>query len=150
MSTEPEESPRRRVLVVSDEQETGRFLGRVLEDWGFETAICPVDEMAIEMASSVPPFDAVLGDSIGGPVVRRVRNLADPDRAATPIVILAAYDATDSNGTEALAAGASYHLSRPIVEHELVSAIRDVVVDTTPAETDEATDESTDEATDNQ
>jgi DNA-binding response OmpR family regulator len=131
MSSEPE------VLVVSDEQEAGRFLGRVLEDSGFDVVTCPVDEMAIELASSFPPFDAVLGDGIGGKVVRRVRNLADQGRATTPIVILGAYEATESDETEALAAGATLYLSRPIVEQELVSAIRDVVAGKGPAGPDE-------------
>ena len=88
-----EQSTTRRVLVVSDAQDVGRFLGRVLEDAGLDVVTCSVDDIAIELASSHPAFDAVLGDSIDPLVSRRVRNLADPDRAATPIVVLAPYNA---------------------------------------------------------
>ena len=134
MSEQPTTS---RVLVVSDMKDAGRFLGRVLEDSGLEIVTCSSDDVAIELASSFPAFDAVLGDSIGEPVVRRVRNLADPDRAATPIVILAPYHADDTESDAVMTGGATSYLTRPIVEHDLVGAIRAVLPDddSTPEQT---------------
>jgi DNA-binding response OmpR family regulator len=123
--TEP--TARRRVLVVSDELNAGRFLARVLEDAGFEIVTCPVDDIAIELASSFPAFDAVLGDRIDSTVVRRVRNLADPDRAATPVVILARQDVDADALGDVGDAGPSIHLSMPISEHELVRAVSEVM-----------------------
>ncbi len=116
-------------------KDAGRFLGRVLEDSGLEIVTCSSDDVAIELASSFPAFDAVLGDSIGEPVVRRVRNLADPDRAATPIVILAPYHANDADAV--MTAGATSYLTRPIAEHDLVGAVRAVLTDdsSTPGQT---------------
>jgi DNA-binding response OmpR family regulator len=120
-------SASRRVLVVSDELNAGRFLARVLEDAGFEIVTCPIDDIAIELASSFPAFDAVLGDRIDRTVVRRVRNLADPDRAATPVVILAPQDAEYDAPDDSDDAGPSIHLSRPIAERDLVRAVSEVM-----------------------
>lgn len=112
---------------MSDELNAGRFLARVLEDAGFEIVACPVDDIAIELASSFPAFDAVLGDRIDSTVVRRVRNLADPDRAATPIVILAPQDGDDDAQAIAGDAGPSIHLSTPVAEQKLVEAVSGVM-----------------------
>ena len=117
----------RRVLVVSDEQDAGRFLGRVLEDAGLDVVICSVEDIAIELASSHPAFDAVLGDSIDPLVSRRVRGLADPDRATTPIVVLAPYNAGQGAAEAAVANGATAYVTRPVIEHELVKAIHAVL-----------------------
>ena len=127
---------------MSDLKDVGRFLSRVLEDSGLEILMCSFDDVAIEMASAFPAFDAVLGDSISDLVVRRVRNLADPDRAATPIVILAPYQATDTEADAVMAAGATSYLTRPIAEHELVGAVQAVLPDdaSTPEQTGSASD----------
>ena len=94
-----------------------------------EIVTCSFDDVAIELASSFPAFDAVLGDGIGEPMVRRIRNLADPDRAATPIVILAPYNAAEKESDTAVAAGATSYLTKPIAETDLVGAVRAVLPD---------------------
>lgn len=95
-----------------------------MEDAGLDTFSCVTDDIAIELASSNPAFDAVLGDGIDVDIVNRVRGLADPDRAGTPIVILASYHATDEDAGAAMAAGAAAYLTRPVVGKELVDAVR--------------------------
>ena len=138
-----EQLTKRRVLVVSDLSDAGRFLRRVLEDSGLEIVMCSFDDVAIELASSFPAFDAVLGDSVGDVVVRRVRNLADQDRAATPIVVLAPYQAAEGDADAVMTAGATSYLTRPIVEHELVAAIHAVLPDdaSMPEQSDSANDD---------
>ena len=122
-----EQSTTRRVLVVSDDQDAGRFLGRVLEDAGLDVVTCSVEDIAIELSSSHPAFDAVLGDSIDPLVSRRVRDLTDPDRAETPIVVLAPYNAGEGAAEAAFANGATAYVTRPVVEHELVKEIHAVL-----------------------
>ena len=122
----------RRILVVSDDQDVARFLGRVLEDAGLDAVTCSVEDIAIELSSSHPAFDAVLGDSIDPLVSQRVRNLTDPHRAATPIVVLAPYNAGHGAAEAALANGATSYVTRPVIEHELVNEIHAVLSEEMP------------------
>ncbi|MFQ5556664.1 MAG: hypothetical protein ACE5GB_04025 [Acidimicrobiales bacterium] len=113
----------RRVLVVSDRRDVGKFLTRLIENAGHDTGACRGEDVAVELSSAMPRFDVVLGDAIDVATVSRVRSLSEDDRAATPIVVLAAENATDASREAILAAGAGAWLRRPIAAAELVDAV---------------------------
>jgi two-component system KDP operon response regulator KdpE len=114
-------APRRRVLVVDDEDQILRALRIVLRDAGYEVRPASTGEEALDAAALAPPdaaiIDLVLPDIDGVEVTRRLREWTQ-----TPIIVLSAVDA-EAEKVRALQAGADDYVTKPFGPRELVARL---------------------------
>lgn len=87
------EKGRRRVLVVEDNLEVGRFANQILQDLGYETAWATNAEQALEMVGQdAMAFDAIFSDvlmpGISGIAMARQLRQRRPD---LPVVLTSGY-----------------------------------------------------------
>ncbi|SCW98931.1 MULTISPECIES: response regulator [unclassified Pseudomonas] len=87
------EKGKRRVLIVEDNLEVGRFANQILQDLGYETAWATNAEEALEMVGpDAMAFDAVFSDvvmpGIGGIALARELRQRRPD---LPVVLTSGY-----------------------------------------------------------
>lgn len=112
-----------RILMVTDVPEVDRPILSVLEQAGYEVfATGPVAalEAFVEHQPRVTIVDAILGEMDGYELARRIRESVE---GPCPVIITtSAYDASDDE--QALIAGASDVLVKPIREHELLARVR--------------------------
>ncbi len=106
---------RLRILVVDDNEDSARGLGRLLRRAGHEIALAHDGAAALEVATGFLP-DAVLLD-IGLPgldgyeVARRLRTMPGPDRAR--LIAVSGYG-QESDRQRSRAAGFDAHLVKPV------------------------------------
>jgi CheY-like chemotaxis protein len=87
------EKGRRRVLVVEDNLEVGRFANQILQDLGYETAWATNAEQALEMVGpDAMAFDAIFSDVVmpgisGIALARQLRQR----RKDLPVVLTSGY-----------------------------------------------------------
>ena len=104
-----------KILLVEDNEMNRDMLSRRLIRRGFEVVMAEDGQRAIDMAASETP-DLILMD-ISLPIVngweatRAIRS--NPSTAKTPIIALTA-NATDTDRTEALAAGCNDYDTKPV------------------------------------
>ena len=114
-------APRRRVLVVDDEDQILRALRIVLRDAGYEVRPALTGEEALDVAALAPPdaaiIDLVLPDIDGVEVTRRLREWTQ-----APIIVLSAVDA-EAEKVRALQAGADDYVTKPFGPRELVARL---------------------------
>jgi PAS domain S-box-containing protein len=116
--------PRRRVLVVEDNEDAAETLDEMLRLWGHEVEVAHDGRAGVEKARTFAP-DVVLCD-IGLPVMdgyqvaRAIR--ADPALAPTFLVALTGY-ALAEDQRRAAAAGFDRHLGKPVA----IDVIEDVL-----------------------
>jgi DNA-binding NtrC family response regulator len=103
----PEESRRRRVLVVDDEALIRWSLTQTLEERGFEVCQAPSASEAVECVSAEDPFDVVLLDF-------RLPGAA--------IILMTAYSTPDV-AQGALELGAVRVISKPFELHDMASLV---------------------------
>ena len=117
-------SRRRRVLVVDDSPDTLAVLKALIESGGYEVDTAESVSGALEAARKVRPdvivTDIGMPDEDGFGLLKRVR--ADEALAPIPLIALTGF-ASPSNRDEALRAGFSAHLAKPVDQPLLVSAI---------------------------
>jgi two-component system cell cycle sensor histidine kinase/response regulator CckA len=74
---------RYRVLIVDDEESILNFADRALRVGGYETALAPTGDAALEIASMAPPFDLLVTDllmpNMTGDELARQMRVAFPD-----------------------------------------------------------------------
>ncbi len=124
------ESPaaRRRVLVVDDSPDALTILRMMIESGGYEVETADSVRSAIELARQFKP-DLILTD-IGMPeedgfgLLKRVR--ADASLAHLPVIALTGF-ASSPTRDDALRAGFSAHLAKPVEQPTLVYAIDDAL-----------------------
>ncbi|MBL3687294.1 DNA-binding response regulator [Leucobacter zeae] len=126
MTTEP----RRRVLLVDDEEAITSTLGPYLERAGFEVVIASDGEAGLARHAETRP-DIVVSDVLmpgidGRQLVRRLRRA----ETWTPVILLTQVDEA-SERAAALDEGADDYLGKPFLPSELVSRIRAVLRRTT-------------------
>ena len=117
--------PRRRVLIADDEQTNRMLLVKLLSDIGFETAEAANGAEAVK-AFAGATFDIVITDLAmpimdGLAVARALRR--DAATRALPILAVSA-SASDYTREEAIAAGCSDFLPKPIRAAELLERLR--------------------------
>ena len=114
-----------KVLIVDDDRTTVKLLQTLLEMDGFEVAIAPRGEIALELLYSNAPdvvlIDYHLTDMHGVEIVRRLR--AQDEYATLPIVMTSGLDMQD----EALAAGANAFLIKPFEPSRLSTLFYDLL-----------------------
>jgi PAS domain S-box-containing protein len=115
-----------RVLVVEDDPDARRYVGRVLEECKAE--IVAVGSAA-EAMDALPHFRPhVMVSDIGLPrtdgyeLMRAIRARAPEDSGLTPALALTAYASTEDRA-RALAAGYQMHLAKPVDPADLVEAV---------------------------
>lgn len=112
-----------RVLLVTDTPEVNERIVTVLQRAGYEVSTAGPAE-ALETFEERKPdltiIDAILGHVSGYELAAQVRDLVD---GPCPVIITTpAYDAADEE--QALIAGASHVITKPVREHELLARVR--------------------------
>lgn len=113
-----------RVLVAGSDADAVAFLTAVVNRSGMR-AVATTPAHAATAANAEPP-GVVLVDRDLEPV-RSIRALADPKKAAIPIVVLGADGASEADATDARAAGATHFVERPIAETTLLNGLRAIL-----------------------
>lgn len=119
-----------RILAVDDEPDMLDYLGFVLESAGAVLTAVSSAEEALEMLQS-QRFDVVVSD-IGMPVmdgyelVQELRKM-NSEVASIPAIALTAY-AGEYNEKQALSAGFSLHLSKPVEPDKIVESILSLII----------------------
>ena len=109
----------RRILLAEDNEMNRMIAEAILTEQGFALDVAPNGEQAVAMVSEAPAgtYDVILMD-IQMPVMdgyeaaRQIRALADPQKAAIPIVAVTA-NAFEEDRKLALSAGMNGHLAKP-------------------------------------
>ena len=109
----------RRILLAEDNEMNRMIAEAILTEQGFALDLAPNGERAVAMVSEAPAgtYDVILMD-IQMPVMdgyeaaRQIRALADPQKAAIPIVAVTA-NAFEEDRKLALSAGMNGHLAKP-------------------------------------
>ncbi|CAO3440522.1 ATP-binding protein [Azospirillum endophyticum] len=118
------------LLLVEDDAINREVALGLLSDAGHRITVAETGEKALELATQ-RRFDAVLLDirlpDIDGPeVARRIRTLADPDRAAVPIVAVTA-NVFAADRARYLAAGIDAVIEKPIFPERLMHLLSNAV-----------------------
>ena len=113
-----------KVLVAEDNSESLRFLCETLEDEGFSVMVAANGEKAIQILNEIKP-DVIVTDLMmplfsGGDLIRYVRK----NRALAQIPIVVASGYGKRYESEALSAGATEVLQKPIDIGLLIDTIR--------------------------
>jgi DNA-binding response OmpR family regulator len=115
-----------RVLVVGADADAAGFIADMLTRAGLPARASDVVRAASEVVNAYPGY-AVVAIDHDLEAVRSIRALADPRRAAIPIVVLGADGAPASAAGDARDAGATAWIDRPISEADLVAGMRHMV-----------------------
>jgi two-component system response regulator RegX3 len=121
-ATPPNGASHPSVLVVEDEPPLAESIQFVLEREGFDVAVAPDGERALERFRASPPslilLDLMLPRLSGLDVCRIVRS-----ESTTPIIILTAKDG-EADKVAGLELGADDYVTKPFSMRELVSRVR--------------------------
>ncbi len=117
-----------RVLVVDDVPRNVTLLCDLLGSWGYTPIPAFGGEQCLAIARDHKPdlilLDVLMPDIDGFEVCRRLR--ADPDFAATPIVLVTTLEAREDR-IQGLEAGADDFLSKPVAQAELFARVRSLL-----------------------
>lgn len=123
-----EESPKLRIMVVEDDEQTSLFIAEVLKMEGYDPIVVNESAKALEVASSALPhaflLDLMMPPPDGFKLCRMLR--ADPVFRLTPILIVTALNDIDSK-IVAIGAGASDYLVKPFHIDELASKLKNLL-----------------------
>jgi len=115
-----------RVLVVDDTATDRGILTRYVVAWGMRVETANGAAAALALLRAAPPFalaliDTAMSDMDGFALARAVVN--DPTLTSRPrLILITAYDER-SQGEQALAAGVSAYLTKPVKRSHLLEAI---------------------------
>ena len=118
----------KQIMVVDDEVGALTLIGIMLERGGFSVVKAKDAYAALEAVESNTPdlfiLDVMMPRMDGIELCKEIR--ARADTAKTPIIILSARGDTESI-EEGFEAGADDYLSKPILHHDLVTKVRDML-----------------------
>jgi CheY-like chemotaxis protein len=115
-----------RVLTVDDNPDANELVTEILADAGALVASAESAAAAFRTLQAFHPH--VLLSDIGMPeedgysLIRRVRTLPAARGGETPAIALTAYT-QEADRREAIAAGFTLHMSKPIQPHRLIAAV---------------------------
>jgi len=115
-----------RVLVVGADADAAGFIADTLSRAGVPAQPTDVGRAASEVVNAHPGY-AVVAIDHDLEAVRSIRALADPQRAAIPIVVIGADGAPAAAAGDAREAGATAWIDRPVSEADLVTGMRHMV-----------------------
>ncbi|NDJ51729.1 MAG: response regulator [Chloroflexi bacterium] len=117
-----------QILVVDDEVGALTLIGIMLERGGFAVSKARDAYAALDELTATNPdliiLDVMMPGMNGIELCRKLR--ADKKTANTPILILSARGDPESV-EEGLNAGANDYLSKPILHHDLLTKIKDIL-----------------------
>ena len=117
-------TPRRRVLVVDDHEDSVTMLAALLRSKGYEVATARNGTAALEIAPSFSPefiiLDIGLPEIDGYEIARRFRSI--PPTEGTVIIALSGYG-TQQDRSRTQAAGFDYHLTKPVAPEALFALL---------------------------
>jgi len=122
-------APRRRVLIVDDEESMRMLLARIVSsELDVEAQLAGTCEQALRMAAATP-YDAILLDllmpGVGGlGVLRQIR--AASANQATPVLVVSVL-ADAATVARCVSAGADAHHAKPIRRAELAAAVKALI-----------------------
>jgi PAS domain S-box-containing protein len=122
-----------RVLVVDDEVDMREFLAFMLEDYGAQVTVVASADQVLEALAQVKP-DVLLSD-IGMPevdgymLIRQIRALAPEQGGRIPAIALTAY-AGEADQSQALSAGFTKHIAKPVEPTELAKVVANLAIST--------------------
>ena len=118
----------KQIMVVDDEIGALTLIGIMLERGGFSVLKAKDAYTALETLESLTPdlfiLDVMMPRMDGIELCKKIRGL--PNTSGTPIIILSARGDTASV-EEGFQAGANDYLSKPILHHDLVTKVRDIL-----------------------
>jgi two-component system, OmpR family, alkaline phosphatase synthesis response regulator PhoP len=117
----------KRVLIVDDEPSIVISLEYLLKREGYETAVAPDGEAALEAMGAAPDLvvlDVMLPKLNGFEVCERIR--ADPRWRGTKILMLTARG-RDTEVARGLRAGADAYVTKPFSTKELLAQVNDLL-----------------------
>jgi two-component system, OmpR family, response regulator RegX3 len=116
---------RRMILIVEDEESISEPLATALEREGYEIAVAPTAEVALDALGSKDPdlvlLDVMLPDGDGREILRDIRS-----RGSTPVIMLSARG-EETDMVVGLELGADDYVSKPFRAAELIARIRAVL-----------------------
>jgi DNA-binding response OmpR family regulator len=116
-----------RILIVDDDKGLTQLLQLVFESKGFGVTVAYNGEQALSTLSTELPeailLDIMMPGMSGVEVCAKVR--ADPRTVHTPIIVLTAKSDPETRH-EAMAAGATEYLVKPVRPSDLINRIREV------------------------
>ena len=118
----------KRIMIVDDEVGALTLIGIMLEKGEFTVLKARDAPAALDMLDEMTPdlfiLDVMMPGMGGIELCRRIR--ARPQTAQTPIIILSARGDAESV-EEGFEAGANDYLSKPILHHDLVNKVRNML-----------------------
>ena len=113
-----------RILIVEDERNILRLLGRVLRQEGFSVETAINFEEAASKFSVGQEFDLVLTDMrLPGRSGLDLLNWVKEKNPGLPVIIMTAYGSIE-NAVEAMRAGSVNYLTKPVESDELLAVVR--------------------------
>ena len=116
---------RRMILIVEDEESISEPLASALEREGYEIAIAPTAETALDAVRTKEPdlvlLDVMLPDGDGREILRDIRS-----SSSTPVIMLSARG-EETDMVVGLELGADDYVSKPFRAAELIARIRAVL-----------------------
>ena len=121
---EPQQSSRRRILIVEDNELNLKLLNDILDFHGYTTIVTGKGAEAVAMARQYRPdlilLDIQLPDIPGTGVARALK--ADPQTRAIPIIAVTAF-AMPGDRQKILESGCDYYVSKPFNLHNLLALV---------------------------
>jgi len=119
-----------RILVVEDDQDARELVKMVLADAGAVVECASSVEAAIDAFGRFNPellvSDIGMPDEDGYSLMRRVRARGAEEGGAIPAIAVSAFTRSEDR-VEALAAGFSLHLGKPVFPDDLVDAAQKIM-----------------------
>lgn len=109
------------LLLIDDDPDLGRILGRLLEYRGFTVLLARTAEAALALLEKKPDailLDIVLGPDNGWDLLPRLR-----ERTDRPIFVMTGAGADEEIRRDAIALGAQGVLAKPFNERDVIAAL---------------------------
>ncbi|MDO4502733.1 MAG: transporter substrate-binding domain-containing protein [Coriobacteriia bacterium] len=123
----------KRILLAEDNDLNAEIALALLEELGLAVDRVANGQLCVDQLEQADPgaYDAVLMDvqmpvMDGYEATRRIRALADPAKAAIPVLAMTA-NAFEEDKRNAFAAGMNGHVAKPVRVEELVAALADAL-----------------------
>jgi PAS domain S-box-containing protein len=115
-----------QVLVVDDEEDMREFLAFVLEESGADVTVVSSANAVLEALPRLQPnvliCDIGMPEMDGYMLIRKIRAMSSESKSQIPAIALTAY-ASEADREQALSAGFTQHVAKPVEPNELVTVV---------------------------